>query len=139
MVPLPRADSGNHGVDISHISNGERPDEAPRLTSPFHSRVVFGEGVVYEMEGFTHGHHPQHPSGFDLTFTNPTQAPWLMDYCLLLVDQESVVKTLLRGSFELGPDNARSEGVESTWAHDLTPGSYGLVVVLPEHGAQYVT
>jgi hypothetical protein len=117
------------------------PDQLakPEPTNPFHSRVVLGEGFIYEIEGFTHGHHPEYSSEFQVTFINPTQNVWPVEYCLLMLDRDGVVTTLLTGGFEVAPDSQREESLAGMWAGKLAPAPYGLALVLPQRSSQVNT
>ncbi len=105
---------------------------------PFCSRWSLGEGFICQIAGYSVGHIVGRESEFVVTLENPTRETWDDSYCVLLVDENGILKTLSKQRFRLQPSAIMEQTVVMEPARDLD-GSYGLVFLIPERGSQVTT
>jgi len=92
-----------------------------------------------ELKGYSDGIMPGNTYEFDLTIRNDTEEQWQGQYCIFLVDQNSVVLKLGGDIFNLSPQGILTRKVQMAVPEDFEEGAYGLSLVVPDRGASVTT
>ena len=122
---------------VSGCSTGNGPPAETEPYDPFSSQWgLAGEDYMVKLDGYSKGHLAGHRSEFGLVLQNPAGETWETRYCAFLVDQEGVVKVLDRHGFRLDPGGRLERSIVMDLPEDFEDGPYGLVVLIPDHGAQ---
>jgi len=109
---------------------GPTPDVTER--HPFRVDIGGEDGAKVSWEGYTKGYLPGSNETFHLAVQNNTKGPWEGRVCMQLLEPapSQVVMLLAEQDFDLEPGGGFARDVTVDLPAELTPGTYGLSLVV---------
>jgi hypothetical protein len=121
----------------SSTTPGMKVEKEP--SNLFSLRSESEDGILVEARSFATGYRPGDEFTFFLDVHNGSPGPWQADFCLVLVDREGVVATLIEDSFSLQPGEGFGTMLVAEYPANIREGAYGLALVIPERMASTST
>ena len=117
---------------IASIGCNTQPDQYNDVSvDPFSTEYTIGDDREILLEGNTAGHLSGKISEFTIALkNNSADSIWQNQFCVLLVDENSVVLNISHEDFSIDP-NAQVMYTVDTEFGDLLKGAYGLVILIP--------
>ena len=120
---------------LSLVASGCISQRELEPRNPFRSSSEYAE-----ISGYSAGYMPGDSATFDITIKNPSEQDVNGEFCLLLLDREGVVATLIeKRPFSLAPSGSFTTREEVKFPSNLNEGAYGLAFMVPSQTSFVIT